>query len=147
MSTENTTEAVKFPEVLNNFVPKTLTIGDHPATVLGIRVTANYNGKPFVEVDCDLGGMRRQHQMYVSTPAAAANTAKQLNRAFGITSFSKDNLAGAVGQKCSLRAQEEEYNGKTSIKTVFLNPYSDVEVDMSSLDDAFNAPAEPVIAF
>jgi len=128
-----------------------LTVGDHPATVNSARLTANHNGKPFVELDVTLHGssIRRQHQMFVSTPAAANNAARQLNRAFGIESFSKEALASLAGQTCSLRAAEEEYNGRVSVKTVFVNPYhtSDVNIDIAALDAAFTSPPKEELLF
>lgn len=125
-----------------------LLAGNHPATVIGIRITRNHNGKLHTELDCSLGNRRLQHQMWMTSPESQANTARQLKNAFGIESFKEINKA--VGQHCSLRIEEEEYNGRVTPKVRYVNPHTEVEVgdiDFDSLDAGFAAPAEVEIPF
>ncbi len=119
-----------------------------PATITGAAVVRNHNGKLNVELDCDLNGRHIQHNMYITTPAGQANTAKQLKNAFGINSF-KD-VPSIVGKSCVLRMKDEEYNGRTSLKVAYVNPQSSevaADFDFDALDAGFTAPAETEVLF
>jgi hypothetical protein len=114
--------------------------GNHPAVVLDARMTRNHNGKLNVELDLKIGNRRLQHNLYCTSEAGTANTAKQLKNAFGVTSF-KD-VGKIAGQQCSVRIEEEEYNGKVSPKIRYVNPHSTSEatdVDLDALDAGFAA--------
>ena len=122
--------------------------GNHPAIITNAAIVRNHNGKLNVELDCDLNGRRIQHNMYMTTPAGQANTAKQLKNAFGIESF-KD-VAKIIGQSCTLRMEHEEYNGRVSLKIAYVNPHSSeaaTDIDFSALDENFKAPSDLEIAF
>lgn len=122
--------------------------GTHHATVIGAAMKRNHNGKLHLALDCDTGSRIVNHEMYCSTPAAAQNTAKQIKNAFGIESF-KD-VPNIVGQKCGLRIEHEEYNGRIQAKVRYVNPDNSTEaddVDLDGLDDAFNAPTSLDVAF
>jgi hypothetical protein len=115
--------------------------GNHPATVLDAKMTRNHNGKLNLELDLDLGSRRIQHNLYCTSEAGTANTARQIKNAFGVTSF-KD-IPSIVGQQCSLRVEDEEYNGRVSPKVKYVNPHSTSEatdLDMAALDAGFAAP-------
>lgn len=115
--------------------------GNHHATVIGASMKRNHNGKLHLALDCDLGNRIISHEMYVSTPAAAANTAKQIKRAFGVESF-KD-VGQIVGKKCGLRVEHEEYNGRMQAKVRYVNPDNSTEAeitDIEGLDNAFKTP-------
>lgn len=122
--------------------------GNHPATITGAKMARNRNGKLHVELDCDLGNRRIQHQMFCTSEAGTANTARQLKNAFGVSSFKE--LDSIVGQSCSLRIEDEEYNGRTSAKVRYVNPHSTEEagdLDLAALDAGFAATEAPDIAF
>jgi hypothetical protein len=149
MQTETTaaTEATIATQTLTTPITR-LQPGNHPATITGAAIVRNHNGKLNVELDCDLNGRRMQHNMYMTTPAGQANTAKQLKNAFGIESF-KD-VPSIVGQSCVLRMENEEYNGRTSLKVVYINPHSSevaADIDFDALDAGFTAPAETEVLF
>jgi hypothetical protein len=133
--TETTQETLMVPINRN-----LLKAGNHPATILGASKTRNHNGKLNIELDCDLGDRRLQHNMYCTTPGATANTAKQLMNAFGLTSF-KD-LQSIVGQTCSLRIEHEEYKGRTQAKVSYVNKSHSSIADDESFDDLDDAFAE-----
>ena len=142
------TEATEVPTQTLTTPITRLQPGNHPATITGAAIVRNHNGKLNVELDCDLNGRRIQHNMYMTTPAGQANTAKQLKNAFGIESF-KD-VANIVGQSCTLRMENEEYNGRISLKVAYVNPHSSEvadDVDFDALDAGFTAPAELEVAF
>lgn len=134
--------------LLNPVNRNLLQPGNHPATVIGAEMTRNHNGKLNLELDLDLGNRRIQHNMYCTTEASTANTARQLKAAFGVTSF-KD-VAGIVGKSCSLRIEHEEYNGRTQAKVSYVNPHGSTaatDVDFTDLDAGFTAKKEVEIAF
>ncbi len=143
---ENTTQTVETPTAAGPIItpaPWTglLKIGNHHATVTGAAMKRNHNGKLHLALECDTGTRIINHEMYVSTPAAAANTAKQIKRAFGIESF-KD-VPQIVGKKCGLRVEHEEYNGRTQAKVRYVNPDNSTEADeadLDGLDSAFTTP-------
>ena len=122
--------------------------GAYHATVTGAAMKRNHNGKLHLALDCDTGSRIINHEMFCSTPAAAQNTAKQIKNAFGIESF-KD-VKQIVGQKCSLRIEHEEYNGRVQAKVRYINPDNSTEagdVDLNELDAAFTAPTSLDVAF
>lgn len=152
MKTETTTTTATTKVTIPNQTLTTpitrLQPGNHPATITGAAIVRNHNGKLNVELDCDLNGRRIQHNMYMTTPAGQANTAKQLKNAFGIESF-KD-VPDIVGKSCTLRMENEEYNGRTSLKVAYVNPHSSeaaTNVDFDALDAGFTAPADLEIVF
>jgi hypothetical protein len=123
--------------------------GSYHATVTRAAMKRNHNGKLHLALDCDTGTRIINHEMFCSTPAATENTAKQIKNAFGIESF-KD-VANIVGQKCGLRIEHEEYNGRVQAKVRYVNPDNSTEVgdvDLDGLDAAFTAaPSNLDIAF
>ena len=122
--------------------------GNHPATVTGAAMVRNHNGKLNLELDLDLGNRRIQHNLYCTSEAGTANTARQIKNAFGIESF-KD-VSKIVGQSCVLRMENEEYNGRTTLKVAYVNPHSSeaaTDVDLDALDAGFAAKAETEVLF
>lgn len=120
--------------------------GNHPATVTGAAMVRNHNGKLNLELDLDLGSRRLQHNMYCTSEAGTANTARQIDKAFGVKSF-KD-IASIVGQSCVIRMENEEYNGRTSLKVAYVNPNSSeiaTDVDLDALDAGFTAKETEVV--
>jgi hypothetical protein len=144
VETNRTVETAAGPIIAPTQWVSLIKPGTHHATVIGAAMKRNHNGKLHLALDCDTGTRIINHEMYVSTPAAAANTAKQIKNAFGIESF-KD-VPKIVGQKCGLRIEHEEYNGRIQAKVRYVNPDNSTEAedeDLAGLDAAFTAPANP----
>lgn len=114
--------------------------GTHKAVITSAAMKRNHNDKLHLALECDTGNRVINHEMFVSTPEAAANTAKQIKRAFGVESF-KD-IGNIVGQKCVLRVEHEEYNGRVQAKVRYVNPDNSTDVDVSELGDLDAAFAE-----
>lgn len=122
--------------------------GIHSATVIGASIKRNQNGKLHVAMDYETESRIVNHQMYLTTNPGTANAAKQLKDAFGIESF-KD-VPSIVGQKCGLRIEHEEYNGRIQAKVRYINPDNNTEageINLDKLDEAFTAPTSLDVAF
>jgi hypothetical protein len=142
VETNRTVETAAGPVIAPTPWVSLIKPGVHHATVIGAAMKRNHNGKLHLALECDTGTRIINHEMYCSTPAAAANTAKQIKNAFGIESF-KD-VPKIVGQKCGLRVEHEEYNGRMQAKVRYVNPDNSTEAgeeDLTGLDDAFTTPA------
>ena len=147
MNTNEATEATIAAQTLTTPITR-LQPGNHPATVTGAAMVRNHNGKLNLELDLDLGNRRIQHNLYCTSEAGTANTARQIKNAFGIESF-KD-VSKIVGQSCVLRMENEEYKGRTSLKVAYVNPHSSeaaTDLDFDALDAGFTAPAETEVVF
>lgn len=150
MNTETTeqNQTAAAPSITNAPFIGLIKPGIHSATVIGAAMKRNQNGKLHLALDCETGSRIVNHEMYCSTPAAAQNTAKQLKNAFNIESFKE--VAQIVGQKCGLRIEHEEYNGRIQAKVRYVNPDNSTEagdVDLNELDAAFTAPTSLDVAF
>lgn len=143
---ETTTETTVNPDNKPHMIQQDkLLPGNHPATVIKASMARNHNGKLHVALDLNLGTRRIQHSLYCTTEAGTANTKTQLERAFGITSFR--DVPSIAGKQCSVRIEEEEYNGRTSLKVKFVNPASSQaagDIDFDALDNAAPAAKEGV---
>jgi len=130
-------ETIKFPEG-NMITPTptvtTLTVGNHPGTVLNARIARNFNGKKYLEVDVQLDhGIRTQYQKFLTTAPLVAQVKKELARAFGMDNPSSEALSTITGKRCVLNCREDEYKGKTTIRPAFINPWnSDAEFDFDA---------------
>lgn len=150
MNTETTEqiETAAAPSITNAPFIGLIKPGIHNAVVIGAAMRRNRNGKLHLALDCDTGTRIVNHEMYCSTPPAAQNTAKQVKEAFGIESF-KD-VAHIVNQKCALRIEHEEYNGRIQAKVRYVGPDNSTkaeDVDLDELDAAFTAPTSLDVAF
>lgn len=111
------------------------------ATVVSLDSHINANGKPYLNLTLQMATGRTSHRMWVNTPKAAANTLRQLKRAFGIEKMAE--AGNVVGQKCSLSTKYDDFAG--SIQVAFINrynPHSGETVDLASLDALIES--EPV---
>ena len=150
MNTETTeqNQTAAAPSITNAPFIGLIKPGIHNAVVIGAAMRRNQNGKLHLALDCETGSRIVNHEMYCSTPAAAQNTAKQLKNAFNIESFKE--VAQIVGQKCGLRIEHEEYNGRIQAKVRYVNPDNSTEAeetDLDGLDAAFTAPTSLDVAF
>ena len=103
----------------------TLTVGNHPGTVMNARIARNFNGKKYLEVDVQLDhGIRTQYVKFLTTAPLVAQVKKELARAFGMDSPSAEALKTIVGKRCVLNCREDEYKGKTTIRPAFINPWN-----------------------
>lgn len=110
------------------------------ATVVSLDSHINANGKPYLNLTLQMATGRTSHRMWVNTPKAAANTLRQLKRAFGIEKMAE--AGKVVGQKCSLSTKYDDFAGR--IQVAFINRYNKYAndiVDLASLD-ALVAEAE-----
>lgn len=110
------------------------------AEVVALDSHVNANGKPYLNLTLQMATGRTTHRMWVNTPKAAANTLRQLKRAFGIEKMAEaDNV---VGQKCSLSTRYDEFAGRITVAFINrYNKYANDVVDLASLD-ALVAEAE-----
>jgi hypothetical protein len=133
---ENTEAQIEFPTAeltVNTGYIKLEESQDTPATVITAEPRVNAGGKPFIALTLQLAEGRTSHKMWVSTPAAAANTLRQLNRAFGIKAFTE--LPSIVDQKCSISSRFDDYSQRITV--AYINRYNEHAndvVDLSSLD-------------
>ena len=135
--------------------------GNHQAVVVSAKFTANVNGKKNVEIFFDLGTRQVQHNMWCTSDASKANTAKQIKNAFNVdlVEASKVNpttgkneirqaMESLTGKRCTVRMEHEEYNGRTSLKVAYVNPPGSIELSDEELTSIeFNAPEEVEIEF
>ena len=134
----NKTEIETMPPLLTP-INKTLKAGNHRAKVLDAQMTRNRNGKLSVELSLELAERQVTHNMYCTSEAGTANTASQLESAFGLKSFR--DVKNIIGQVCSVRVEYEEYNGRTQAKVSYVNPITTIaaeNVDFEDLDAFFN---------
>jgi hypothetical protein len=147
-NTESTTvEPVKFPEGAMTSGPSvvtTLTVGNHPGTVLNARIARNFNGKKYLEVDVQLDhGIRTQYVKFLTTAPLVAQVKKELARAFGMDNPSAEALSTITGKRCVLNCREDEYKGKTTIRPAFINPYNE-SADFDFDAEIAETPADSV---
>ena len=131
---ETNVDAIKFPEGKMTTHQSPLTVGNHPGTVLNARIARNFNGKKYLEVDCQLdAGPRTQYVKFLTTQPLVAQVKKELARAFGMENPSAEALKTLVGARCVLNCREDEYKGKTTVRPAFINPYNeDAEFDFDA---------------
>lgn len=153
-TTETTEATIKLP---NPPFITSLKSGSHAVTITKAAIVANHNGKANLHLEGDNGTRILQYNMYLTSPAAKANTAKQIKRAFDIDLQAEQkagNLTAAVksivGRKASFRVELEEYNGRISPKVKFVNPEGSTELSDEALagltfDDA--GPQEVNVQF
>jgi len=111
------------------------------ATVVALDSHINANGKPYLNLTLQMATGRTSHRMWVNTPKAAANTLRQLKRAFGIEKMAE--AGNVVGQKCSLSTRYDEFAGRITVAFINrYNPHSGETVDLASLDALIES--EPV---
>jgi len=148
-TTDATTNEAQLP-VGPHLVPvHRMLLGNNPAVCHSATIKLNHNGKLNIELDLTIGNRRIQHNMYLTTPAGAANTNKQLKNAFGIDieqakkdGTIRDELAKVSDTPCSVRIEDEEFNGRTSPRIKYVNPHYTTEAsdeDFADLD--FTAPS------
>lgn len=155
-------EAIAMPEGPMTLPTKrTLLPGNHAATVISAKMTANANGKRNVEVFFNIGVRQVQHNMWCTTEASKQNTAKQLKNAFNIDlveaskvdpQTGKNSLRQAmdslIGKPCTIRMEDDTYNGRTTLKVAYVNPPGSIELSDEELSNIeFNAPEEVEIEF
>ena len=147
-NTSTAVEPVAFPEgpMIANVTPNvtTLTVGNHPGTVLNARIARNFNGKKYLEVDVQLDhGIRTQYVKFLTTAPLVAQVKKELARAFGMDNPSAEALATITGKRCVLNCREDEYKGKTTIRPAFINPWNDT-ADFDFNQEFAETPSESI---
>lgn len=141
MNTENTIESaiasietpLLAPVAPTTYLRFTEESQNIPATVLTVRTAVNANGKPHLDINFQTAEGRTSTRMWINTPAAAANTLKQLSRAFDITKFSE--VPTIVDKECSLSTRFDDYSQRITVAFINkFNPHANDVVDLDALD-------------
>ncbi len=153
-TTPEVTNAIEFPTEPLLAPTAYVALEESPnitAEVIRIGAQVNHNGKPFIKLTLQMDTGRTSHDMFV-TAGAAANTFRQLKKAFGFepsTNPDKEEAAKEtaealqliVGKKCSLSTGPDEFNGVTRNKIRFVNRYNEFANDTVDLGAIFAAAA------
>lgn len=152
MNPDSTTTPAETAASAENKVPNppfisSLKAGNHPVVITKADIVANHNGKQCIELIGDNGTRLLTYQMFLTTPAAKQNAAKQIKRSFDIdlVQASKEGkvreaVQSIATRKANFRVELEEYKGRISPKVKFVNPdghkeLSDEDIASLSFDE------------
>ena len=149
-TTQNTdTEVVAFPEgpmiAATTTVVTALTVGRHPGTVKSARIARTSGGSKYFEMIVQLdSGITTTYEKFLTSKEKdpiikAAKEDKmlgflqeQLTQAFGLTTYTRDDIKSIIERKCVLACDVDTYKGKSVVKPQFINHFNeDADFDLA----------------